>query len=159
MATFNFTENAQMALTYAQEEAINMKHRMIGTEHLLLGIMRANGIASTVLRSLGVDYDKTKADIVSMVGEGKEAVDPNRLEYTPRVKRCFEMAWNLAVRLKMNSIATEHLLLAIMQANDGVAYQALADQGISLDAIVREINAHYGGGVFGQQKPAHCSMC
>lgn len=158
MATFNFTENAQMALTYAQEEAINMKHRMIGTEHLLLGIMRANGIASTVLRSLGVDYDKTKADIVSMVGEGKEAVDPNRLEYTPRVKRCFEMAWNLAVRLKMNSIATEHLLLAIMQANDGVAYQALADQGIGLDAIVREINAHYGGGVFGQQKPAQGSM-
>ena len=92
MATFNFTENAQMALTYAQEEAINMKHRMIGTEHLLLGIMRANGIASTVLRSLGVDYDKTKTDIVSMVGEGKETVDPNRLEYTPRVKHCFEMA-------------------------------------------------------------------
>lgn len=153
MATFNFTENAQMALTYAQEEAINMKHRMIGTEHLLLGIMRANGIASTVLRSLGVDYDKTKTDIVSMVGEGKETVDPNRLEYTPRVKHCFEMAWNLAVRLKMNSIATEHLLLAIMQANDGVAYQALADQGIGLDAIVREINGHYGGGVFGQQKP------
>lgn len=153
MATFNFTENAQMALTYAQEEAINMKHRMIGTEHLLLGIMRANGIASTVLRSLGVDYDKTKTDIVSMVGEGKETVDPNRLEYTPRVKHCFEMAWNLAVRLKMNSIATEHLLLAIMQANDGVAYQALADQGIGLDAIVREINGHYGGGVFSQQKP------
>ena len=154
MATFNFTQNAQMALTYAQEEAINLKHRMIGTEHLLLGIMRANGIASSVLQSLNVDYDKTKQAIIGMVGEGQEAINASQLEYTPRAKRCFELAWALAVRLKMNSIATEHLLLAIMQANDGVAYQALIDQGISMEAVIREINSHYGGSVFGQQHSA-----
>ncbi len=152
MKAFNFTENAQMALAYAQEEAIKMNHRVIGTEHLLLGVMRAPGIASDVLRSLNVDYDKTREGILSMVGAGKEAVNPNRLEYTPRVKRSFEVAWSLAVRLRMNAIATEHLLLAIMQSAEGVAYQVLADQGVGLDNVVREINGHYGGGVFGSNQ-------
>ena len=152
MATFNFTENAKMALTYAQEEAVAMNHRMVGTEHVLLGIMRAEGIGSSVLQTLHVDPDKTRQDILSMVGQGQEAVDPNRLAYTPRVKRCFEIAWALAVRLRMNSIATEHLLIALMQSGDGVAYQALVDQGVTLEHILREVNNHYGGGVFGQPK-------
>ena len=159
MAAFNFTENAKMALAYAQEEAITMKHRMVGTEHLLLGIMRAGGIGSSVLKNLHVDPDKTRKIVLGMVGEGREPVDPNRLAYTPRVKRCFEIAWTLAVRLRMNSIATEHLLIALMQANDCVAYQALADQGITLEHILREVNAHYGGNVFGQAKQqAHGGM-
>ncbi|MEE0548227.1 MAG: ATP-dependent Clp protease ATP-binding subunit, partial [Peptococcaceae bacterium] len=159
MATFNFTENAKMALAYAQEEAINMNHRMVGTEHILLGIMRAEGIASSVLKTLHVDPDKTRQDILSMVGQGQESVNPNRLAYTPRVKRCFEIAWALAVRLRMNSIATEHLLIALMQSGDGVAYQALADQGVTLEQVLREVNNHYGGGVFGQPKTGgHSSM-
>lgn len=149
MAKLYFTENAQMALTYAQEEAVKMNHRMVGTEHVLLGIMRAGGIGSEVLRNLGVDYDKTKEDILSMVGQGKESVNANHLEYTPRVKRCFEVAGSLAVRLRMNAIATEHLLLAMMQSAEGVAYQALNDQGVGLENVVREINNHYGGSVFG----------
>ena len=152
MATFNFTENAKMALAYAQEEAINMKHRMIGTEHVLLGIMRAGGIGSSVLKNLHVDPERTRQDILSMVGEGREPVRASQLAYTPRVKRCFEIAWNLAVRLRMNSIATEHLLIALLQANDGVAFQALADQGITLEQVIREVNGHYGGGVFGQPR-------
>lgn len=148
-----------MALAYAQEEAINMNHRMVGTEHILLGIMRAEGIASSVLKTLHVDPDKTRQDILSMVGQGQESVNPNRLAYTPRVKRCFEIAWALAVRLRMNSIATEHLLIALMQSGDGVAYQALADQGVTLEQILREVNNHYGGGVFGQPKTGgHNSM-
>lgn len=155
MATFNFTENATMALAYAQEEAIRMKHRMIGTEHVLLGLMRAGGIASSVLKTLKVDPDHLRKDILGMVGEGQVPVDPNRLAYTPRVKRCFELAWNLAVRLRMNSIATEHLLIALMQANDGVAFQALSDQGISLEQVIREVNNHYGGGVFAQKQNGH----
>ena len=159
MATFNFTENAKMALTYAQEEAVAMNHRMMGTEHVLLGIMRAEGIGSSVLKTLHVDPDKTRQDILSMVGQGQEAVDPNRLAYTPRVKRCFEIAWALAVRLRMNSIATEHLLIALMQSGDGVAYQALVDQGVTLEHILREVNNHYGGGVFGQPKASgHSGM-
>lgn len=158
MAAFNFTENAKLALAYAQEEAIQMKHRMVGTEHILLGLMRAGGIASSVLKTLKVDPDRTRQDILSMVGQGQAPVDPNRLAYTPRVKRCFELAWNLAVRLRMNSIATEHLLIALMQANDGVAYQALADQGVSLEQIIREVNNHYGGGVFSQKQNGHNGM-
>ena len=157
MATFNFTENAKMALAYAQEEAINMKHRMIGTEHVLLGIMRAGGIGSSVLKNLHVDPERTRQDILSMVGEGREPVRASQLAYTPRVKRCFEIAWNLAVRLRMNSIATEHLLIALLQANDGVAFQALADQGITLEQVIREVNGHYGGGVFGQPRQQNYS--
>ena len=152
MATFNFTENARMALAYAQEEALAMQHRMIGTEHLLLGILRADGIGSSVLKTLRVDADALREDILSMVGEGQVPVSPNQLAYTPRVKRCFEIAWSLAVRLRMNSIATEHLLIALLQANDGVAFQALADQGIGLEQVIREVNNHYGGGVFAQAK-------
>ena len=157
MATFNFTENAKMALAYAQEEAINMKHRMIGTEHVLLGIMRAGGIGSSVLKNLHVDPERTRKDILSMVGEGREPVRASQLAYTPRVKRCFEIAWNLAVRLRMNSIATEHLLIALLQANDGVAFQALVDQGITLEQVIREVNGHYGGGVFGQPRQQNYS--
>ena len=157
MATFNFTENAKMALAYAQEEAINMKHRMIGTEHVLLGIMRAGGIGSSVLKNLHVDPERTRQDVLSMVGEGREPVRASQLAYTPRVKRCFEIAWNLAVRLRMNSIATEHLLIALLQANDGVAFQALADQGITLEQVIREVNGHYGGGVFGQPRQQNYS--
>lgn len=148
MATFNFTENAKMALAYAQEEALHMHHRMIGTEHLLLGLMRAGGIASSVLKTLHVDPEKIRRDIIGMVGEGKDNVSANQLAYTPRVKRCFELAWNLAVRLRMNSIATEHLLVAMLQSGDGVAFQALVDQGVTLEQIVREVNNHYGSGAF-----------
>ncbi len=158
MATFNFTENAKMALAYAQEEALHMHHRMIGTEHLLLGLMRAGGIASSVLQTLHVDQDKIRRDIIGMVGEGKEAVNANQLAYTPRVKRCFELAWSLAVRLRMNSIATEHLLVAMLQSGDGVAFQALVDQGVTLEQIVREVNNHYGGGVFQQKQPGQGGM-
>ncbi|MEE0434491.1 MAG: ATP-dependent Clp protease ATP-binding subunit [Peptococcaceae bacterium] len=158
MATFNFTENAKMALAYAQEEALHMHHRMIGTEHLLLGLMRAGGIASSVLQTLHVDQDKIRRDIIGMVGEGKEAVSANQLAYTPRVKRCFELAWSLAVRLRMNSIATEHLLVAMLQSGDGVAFQALVDQGVTLEQIVREVNNHYGGGVFQQKQPGQGGM-
>ena len=148
MATFNFTENAKMALAYAQEEALGMNHRMIGTEHVLLGIMRAGGLGGSILNSLRVDPERTRQDILSMVGQGQEPVNPRQLAYTPRVKRCFEIAWSLAVRLRMNSIATEHLLIALLQANDGVAFQALADQGITLDQVLREVNNHYGGTYF-----------
>ena len=152
MATFNFTENAKMALAYAQEEALAMKHRMVGTEHVLLGLMRAGGIGGSVLKNLHVDPERTRKDILAMVGAGKEPVNSRQLAYTPRVKRCFEIAWNLAVRLRMNSIATEHLLIALLQANDGVAFQTLADQGITLEQVVREVNNHYGGAVFGQPR-------
>jgi ATP-dependent Clp protease ATP-binding subunit ClpC len=149
MPQFNFTENAQVALSYAQKEALDMGHTVIGTEHVLLGLLQADGIARTVLENLGVEYDKIRRSIIGMVGQGAAKADPSRLDYTPRVKRSFETAWKLALRLHMNSIATEHLLLAIVETGDGVAAQALADQDVSIEALVREINNQYGSGVFG----------
>ena len=149
MPQFNFTENAQVALSYAQKEAIDMGHNVIGTEHVLLGLIQAEGIARTVLNKLGIEYDKIRQSIIGMVGQSAVKPDPSRLDYTPRVKRSFETSWNLALRLHMNSIATEHLLLAIIETGDGVAAQALAEQGVSIDAVVREINSQYGSSVFG----------
>lgn len=152
MAQFNYTENAKKALAYAQEEALKMNHRIIGTEHVLLGLMHTEGIASNVLSHLGIEYDKTKELIVGMVGEGQTPIEASQLDYTPRVKKSFELAWNLAIRLKMNSIATEHLLLAIIETGEGVAFQALLEQGVTIEHIVREINNHYGGNFGGQQQ-------
>jgi len=133
MAFFGrFTEKAQRALVYAQEEAQNMGHNYVGTEHMLLGLIREEGgLASKVLSGLNIDVKKVKKQIEAMVGRG--TFNPNAgFGYTPRTKRVMELSFYEARNLGHNYIGTEHLVLALIREGEGVAARVLKDLGVDL---------------------------
>lgn len=140
MAFFGrFTERAQRALVYAQEEAKNMGHNYVGTEHLLLGLLReGGGIASQVLNSLGITAEKVRAQVVSLVGNGNYNFNEG-FGYTPRTKRIMELSFYEARNLGHNYVGTEHLLLALMREGEGVAARILKDAGIDLQKVREQV--------------------
>ena len=140
MAFFGrFTERAQRALVYAQEEAKNMGHNYVGTEHLLLGLLReGEGLASQVLRSLGITPEKVRSQVVSLVGNGNYNFNEG-FGYTPRTKRIMELSFYEARNLGHNYVGTEHLLLALMREGEGVAARILKDAGIDLQKVREQI--------------------
>ena len=131
MAFFaRFTERAQRALLAAQKEAASMRRNYVGTEHLLLGIMRDPGKAGVILNA--VSLDEVRAVILQMVGEGDENVNTKTMSYAPRTKKVLEQSAKEARALKQNYVGTEHLLLALMFEREGVAAQALMRLGMNL---------------------------
>ena len=136
MAFFGrFTERAQKALLYAQEEARNMGHNYVGTEHLLLGLLREEGgAAAKVLTSLGMEMQKMREYIVSLVGKGNFKFNEG-FGYTPRTKRVMELSFYEARNLGHNYVGTEHLLLALIREGEGVAARILKDAKIDLEKI------------------------
>lgn len=142
----NFTKRALEVIAQAQQEAVSMMHPAIGTEHLLLGIlMEGKGVASAALEALGVQQDETRQRIMAMVAPGTVPVTSHQMRITPRVKRVFDLAQDEAVRWGVSYVATEHLLLGIMREGEGVAYQVLANQGITPEKVRRQIIALLGG--------------
>jgi len=133
MAFFGrFTERAQRALLYAQEEARALGHNYVGTEHLLLGLLReGEGLAARVLKGLGVDIDKVRARIEELVGKGNFDFNEG-FGYTPRTKRIMELSFYEARSLGHNYVGTEHLLLALIREGEGVAARLLRDLGVDL---------------------------
>jgi len=124
-----FTERAQRVLVYAQEEARNASYPYIGTEHLLLGLIReGEGLAARVLQSLGVDAEKVKLAVTQMV-EAQKAPGPVEPALTPRAKRVLELSVDEARRLGHNYVGTEHLLLGLVREGEGVAAQILNSFG------------------------------
>ena len=140
MAFFGrFTERAQRALVYAQEEAKNMGHNYVGTEHLLLGLLReGEGLASQVLRSLGITPEKVRSQVISLVGNGNYNFNEG-FGYTPRTKRIMELSFYEARNLGHNYVGTEHLLLALMREGEGVAARILKDAGIDLQKVREQV--------------------
>jgi len=151
MAFFGrFTERAQRALVYAQEEAKNMGHNYVGTEHLLLGLLREDaGIASQVLKSLGITAEKVRSQVISLVGNGNYNFSEG-FGYTPRTKRIMELSFYEARNLGHNYVGTEHLLLALMREGEGVAARILKDSGIDLqkvrEQVIEKINEELSNG-------------
>lgn len=139
MAMFGrFTERAQKVILYAQEEAKGLKHNYVGTEHLLLGLVReGEGIAAKVLLNLGIDADKMKSTVVNTVGEGKETGEV--IGFTPRTKRVFELSFEEARNLGHNYVGTEHLLLGLIKEGEGVAAVLLKGMGVNLEKAKEEI--------------------
>ncbi|MBQ8953459.1 MAG: ATP-dependent Clp protease ATP-binding subunit, partial [Clostridia bacterium] len=140
MAFFaRFTERAQRALLAAQKEAASMRRNYVGTEHLLLGIMRDPGKAGVILNAVSVD--EVRAVILQMVGEGDDAVNTKTMSYAPRTKKVLEQSAKEARDLGQNYVGTEHLLLALLFEREGVAAQALMRLGMNLnearDALLR----------------------
>ena len=130
-----FTKRARRVLTLAQEEAQRLNHNYIGTEHLLLGLVREeNGVAVKVLRDLGVDPRQIRERIERTVGRGQRAMY-GKLSLTPRTKRVIELAVDEARRLGHHYIGTEHLLLGLVRAGEGVAVDVLKGLGVSLDKV------------------------
>ena len=145
MAFFaKFTDRAQRALIAAQREAASMHRNYVGTEHLLLGIMRDPGRAGAVLN--GISIDDVRATVIQMVGVGEDEVSPQiNLTYAPRTRKVLEQSAKEARDLKQNYVDTEHLLLALLFERGGVAAQALMRLGVNLNEARNALIQACGG--------------
>jgi ATP-dependent Clp protease ATP-binding subunit ClpC len=120
-----FTERARRVVIFGQEEARGLRHNYIGTEHLLLGVLReGEGVGARVLASLGVTLDAVRAEVVSNVGQG-DAAAVETIPFTPRAKRVLELSLREALSLGHDYIGTEHLLLGLVREEEGVAAKIL----------------------------------
>jgi ATP-dependent Clp protease ATP-binding subunit ClpA len=124
-----FTESARQVVVLAQEEARGLKHGYIGTEHLLLGLIREDGRAATTLHGNGVDLGPTREWFVEHVGEGEDEPPAGQLPITPRLKKVFLMAEEDAEMLGHHAIGTQHLLIALLHEGQGVALRAITALG------------------------------
>lgn len=139
-----FTERSQKVIVLAQDEAKTFKHSYVGTEHILLGLIKeGNGIAYNTLKSLGVDEKKLRNLIESKIGYGSSKED--LLGFTPRTKRVFELSIIQARDLGHNYVGTEHLLLGLIREGEGVAGMILKSLGIDLEKTREEIIKILGG--------------
>ena len=130
-----FTERARKVLHLAQEEAQRLKHNYIGTEHLLLGLIReGDGVAAKVLSNLGVDLDKARISVESVLGRGNRVVI-GEIGFTPRAKKVIELAVDEARRLHHHYLGTEHLLLGLVREGQGIGAGVLESLGVSLEKV------------------------
>ena len=140
MNGYNFTERVRKVLAMAREEAARLHHEYVGTEHILLGLIReGEGVAAAVLQNLNVDLDEIQQKIEETVKKGKaaQATGPD-LPYTSRAKKVLELAMGEARELNHSYVGTEHLLLGLLREEKGIAAQVLTDAGVNLDAARAE---------------------
>ena len=130
-----FTERARKVFSLAQEEAQRLQHPYIGTEHLLLGLVREEeGVAAKVLSNLGVELHKARDAVEAIIGRGDRIV-LGEIGLTPRAKKVIELAVDEARRLNHQSIGTEHLLLGLVREGEGIAAGALESLGVNLEKV------------------------
>jgi ATP-dependent Clp protease ATP-binding subunit ClpC len=140
MNGYNFTERVRKVLAMAREEAARLHHEYVGTEHILLGLIReGEGVAAAVLQNLQVDLDEIQQKIEEQVKKGKatQTTGPD-LPYTSRAKKVLELAMSEARELNHSYVGTEHLLLGLLREEKGIAAQVLTDIGVNLDAARTE---------------------
>ena len=129
-----FTERVRKVIYLAREEAARLQHDYIGTEHLLLGVIReGEGIAATVLNNLGLDLDRIRQEVENMVSASGGTMTIGEIPFTPRAKRVLELAVEEARSLGHNYVGTEHLLLGLLREDRGIAALVLKDAGITID--------------------------
>src|SRR5438874_3520078 len=140
MDGYNFTERTRKVLAMAREEAARLHHEYVGTEHILLALVRqGEGVAATVLQNLSVELDEIRQKIEETVKKGKAAqtTGPD-LPYTSRAKKVLELAMSEARELNHSYVGTEHLLLGLLREEKGIAAQVLTDAGVNLEAARAE---------------------
>jgi ATP-dependent Clp protease ATP-binding subunit ClpC len=148
-----FTERARQAVVLAQEEARDLRHNYIGTEHLLLGLLREEeGVGADVLGDLGVSLDDVRAQVAEIIGRG-DVVTTGQIPFTPRAKKVLELSLREALTLGHNYIGTEHVLLGIARESDGVAARILLDKGAGADAIRDAVVRKVGSVPLGDAAP------
>jgi ATP-dependent Clp protease ATP-binding subunit ClpC len=134
-----FTERSRQVVVLAQDEARALKHSYIGTEHLLLGLLREEeGLAARVLESFDITVEEVRAQVARIIGQGDE-VTTGQIPFTPRSKRVLELALREAMSLSHNYIGTEHILLGLVRENEGVAARILLDFDTDAEKIRNEI--------------------
>jgi ATP-dependent Clp protease ATP-binding subunit ClpC len=140
MNGYNFTERVRKVLAMAREEAARLHHEYVGTEHILLGLIReGEGVAATVLQNLSVELDEIQQKIEETVKKGKsQATTGPDLPYTSRAKKVLELAMSEARELSHSYVGTEHLLLGLLREEKGIAAQVLTDAGVNLEAARAE---------------------
>ncbi len=140
-----FTERAQHVLVLAQEEAKRLNHNFIGTEHILLGLVReGSGIAARSLQNLGVQLPRVRSEVEKIIGKGEKTLTQG-ISYTPRAKKVIELAIEEGQNLGHNYVGTEHLLLGLLREGEGIAAQVLTILGIDLRKARREVIQLLGG--------------
>src|ERR671914_815005 len=140
MNGYNFTDRVRKVLQMAREEAARLHHEYVGTEHILLGLIReGEGVAAAVLTNLNVDLEDIQQKIEETVKKGKAAAAAGPdLPYTSRAKKVLELAMSEARELNHSYVGTEHLLLGLLREEKGIAAQVLTDAGVNLDAARAE---------------------
>ncbi len=141
-----FTERARKVLVLAKEEARRFNHDYIGTEHILLGLVReGEGVACAVLQNLGADLDRLRMEIEKLISPGSATSVVGDIPFTPRAKKALELAAEEARSLGHNYIGTEHILLGLIREGEGLANQVLYGMGIDLGRVKDEISSLLGG--------------
>ncbi|MBF4509757.1 MAG: ATP-dependent Clp protease ATP-binding subunit [Aeromicrobium sp.] len=144
-----FTEKARRVVVYAQEEARMLNQNYIGTEHLLLGLIREqDGIAAKALESLEISLEDVHQQVEDLIGRGSYVPSSGHIPFTPRAKKVLELSLREALQLGHNYIGTEHVLLGLIREGEGVAAQVLLNLGADLEkvrsAVIQLLSGYYG---------------
>src|SRR5664280_663321 len=136
----NFTPRAQQVLALARKEADRFNHNFVGTEHLLLGLIKlGQGVAVNVLQKLGLDLETVRLEVEKQVGTGPDQKMMGNIPYTPRVKKVIALAQKEAKNLNHTYVGTEHLLLGLLREGEGVAAQVLRSLDVDIEQCRQEI--------------------
>jgi len=150
-----FTERARQVVVLAQGEARLLRHDYIGTEHLLLGLLREEeGLAARVLDELGVTLEGVRAQVERTVGRGDDAPPTGQIPFTPRAKKVLELGLREAVSFKHDYIGTEHILLGVARVDEGVGAKILLELGAGPEAVRTRVLGLLGGGRRGDYEHA-----
>jgi ATP-dependent Clp protease ATP-binding subunit ClpC len=150
-----FTDRARKVMALANQEAQRFNHEYIGTEHILLGLVKeGSGVGANVLKNLDVDLRKVRLEVEKLVKSGPDMVTMGKLPQTPRAKKVIEYAIEEARNLNHNYVGTEHLLLGLLREHDGVAAQVLMNLGLKLEEVREEVLNLLGAGVESEEQPA-----
>ncbi|MFI4861597.1 MAG: ATP-dependent Clp protease ATP-binding subunit [Phycisphaerales bacterium JB063] len=143
-----FTDRARKVMALANQEAQRFNHEYIGTEHILLGLVKeGSGVGANVLKNLNVDLRKVRLEVEKLVKSGPDMVTMGKLPQTPRAKKVIEFAIEEARTLNHNYVGTEHLLLGLLREHEGVAAQVLMNLGLKLEEVREEVLELLGAGV------------
>ncbi|HPP51734.1 MAG TPA: ATP-dependent Clp protease ATP-binding subunit, partial [Thermoguttaceae bacterium] len=150
-----FTDRARKVMQLANQEAQRFNHEYIGTEHILLGLIKeGSGVAANVLRNLDIDLRKIRLEVEKLVQSGPDMVTMGKLPHTPRAKKVLEYAVEEARNLNHNYVGTEHLLLGLLREQEGVAAQVLMNLGVRLEDVREEVLNLLGhGSIEGAESP------
>ncbi|MEZ6020924.1 MAG: ATP-dependent Clp protease ATP-binding subunit [Planctomycetota bacterium] len=135
-----FTDRAKKVMNFARQEAQRFNHEYLGTEHILLGLIKeGEGVAAHVLKNMGIDMTKIRMEIEKIVKTGPSMVSMGQLPFTQMAKKVLELSMEEASSLSHNYIGTEHLLLGLIKENEGIAAQVLTNLGVKLDDVREEV--------------------
>jgi ATP-dependent Clp protease ATP-binding subunit ClpC len=144
----NFTDRARKIMQLANQEAQRFNHEYVGTEHVLLGLIKeGSGVAANVLKALDVDLRRVRLEVEKLVQSGPDFVTMGKLPHTPRTKKVIEYSMEESRNLGHRYVGTEHILLGVLREKEGVAAQILMNLGLGLDEVREEVKNLLGHGI------------